>query len=91
MSEGLVLIHDREVLRRTLWEIFSLMENRSTLSSLRARVRVLWLLQTLCASTLSRSEVSSLQDATRAIQDQIQRAHRATGSASTLDSIFPSS
>lgn len=87
MSEQLILIHDREVLKRTLLEISEILSPSATRSSLRARVRVLWLCRTLCASCLSPSEVSTLQDVTSRIQDLLRREPHGIVSVSGLASI----
>lgn len=69
MSEGLTLIHDREVLTRTLLEVAKILQTSSPmtyqLSSYRALGRVLFLLQTLCATHLSTSELGAIRTCSR--------------------------
>jgi hypothetical protein len=83
----LTIFSDREVLSRTLLEVEHLLATSLTTpdsmesrrSQLRARVRVLWLLQHLCSSHLSSGSLQSiryrshlLQVALRHVQDSEQ-------------------
>lgn len=76
MSEQLVMISDRETLTRTLLEVQHLLSTESTRSSLRARVRVLWLLQTLCVSHLSPTQVSTISRVSVHLRDQLRHGFR---------------
>jgi len=94
MSEQLVIQSDRETLTKALLEVQALLLQipviHSTPWSLRARVRVQWLLLHLCNSHLSPTQATCIRQSLDGISAQLRREPRVRrlGSPSTPSSLL---